>query len=54
MRKGIIAIFLLLIKDRISQRGKGKFIFKPYLLEPPDLREVGVDLKNSLPAPDEG
>ncbi|RKY34899.1 MAG: hypothetical protein DRP69_03425, partial [Candidatus Duberdicusella sinuisediminis] len=36
-----------LIKNRISQRGKGKFIFKPYLLEPPDLKEVGVDLKNS-------
>jgi len=35
------------IKNRISQRGKGKFIFKPYLLEPPDLKEVGVDLKNS-------
>jgi hypothetical protein len=36
-----------LIKNRIFQGGKGKFIFKPYLLEPPDLRQVGVDLKNS-------
>jgi len=24
------------IKSRISQNGKGKFIFKPFLKEPPD------------------
>ena len=35
------------IKARIFQGGRGFFIFKPYLLEPPDLKEVGVDLKNS-------
>lgn len=35
------------IKSRIFQSRKGKFIFKPFLKEPPDLSKAGVDLENN-------